>query len=136
MMRKFLKPPKLPASADFGVLILRVGISVLMLTHGYAKLKGFLSGDHSFADPIGIGEELSYILTICAEFGCSILLVLGLFTRAALIPLIFTMLVVALIVHGEDPFSKKEHAISFLIVYLTLFFTGPGKYSVDSNLYK
>jgi putative oxidoreductase len=136
MLRKFLKPLKLPPSADLGVLILRVGISALMLTHGYAKLQGFLSGDHSFADPIGIGEELSYILTIGAEFGCSILLVLGLFTRAALIPLIFTMLVVALIVHGDDPLSEKEHSISFLIVYLTLFLTGPGKYSVDSNLYK
>jgi len=136
MLKKFLKPIKLPASADFGVLILRVGISCLMLTHGYAKLSGFLSGDHSFADPIGIGEELSYILTIFAEFGCSVLLILGLFSRAALIPLIFTMIVVAFIVHGPDPFAKKEHALSFLITYLTLFFTGPGKYSIDSKLYK
>ena len=135
-MRKFLKPLKLPPSADFGVLILRVGISALMLTHGFAKLQGFLGGERSFADPIGIGETLSYILTIGAEFGCSILLILGLFTRAALVPLIFTMIVVAFVVHGDDPFSKKEHAISFLIVYLTLFFTGPGKYSVDSKLYK
>ncbi|KQS24691.1 DoxX family protein [Dyadobacter sp. Leaf189] len=136
MLKKFLKPIKLPASADFGVLILRVGISCLMLTHGYAKLSGFLGGDHSFADPIGIGEELSYILTIFAEFVCSILVILGLFTRAALVPLIFTMIVVVFIVHGADPFDKKEHAVSFLITYLTLFFTGPGKYSIDSKLYR
>ncbi|WP_439558879.1 DoxX family protein [Dyadobacter sp.] len=136
MLKSFLKPIKLPASADFGVLILRVGISCLMLTHGYAKLSGYLGGDHAFADPIGIGEELSYILTILAEFGCSILLILGLFTRAALIPLIFTMLVVVFIVHGPDSFDKKEHGVSFLITYFTLFFTGPGKYSIDSKLYR
>jgi putative oxidoreductase len=136
MFKKFLKPTKLPASADAGVLILRVGISLLMLTHGYAKLESFLGGNREFADPIGIGEQLSYILTIFAEFGCSILLILGLFTRAALIPLIITMLVVVLIVHGEDPFDKKEHGISFLIVYITLFLTGPGRYSVDSGLYR
>ena len=136
MLKSFLKPIKLPASADFGVLILRVGISCLMLTHGYAKLSGYLGGDHAFADPIGIGEELSYILTILAEFGCSILLILGLFTRAALIPLIFTMLVVVFIVHGPDSFDKKEHGVSFLITYLSLFFTGPGKYSIDSKLYR
>lgn len=135
-MKKFLRPIKLPASADFGILILRVGISVLMLTHGYTKLTGFLEGNRSFADPIGLGEQLSYILTIFAEFGCSILLILGLFSRAALIPLIFTMVVVVFIVHGPDPFAKKEHAISFLITYVTLFLTGPGKYSVDSKLYR
>jgi putative oxidoreductase len=136
MMKKFLKPIKLPASADLGVLILRVGISALMLTHGYAKLANFLSGSRSFADPIGIGEELSFVLTIFAEFVCSILLILGLASRAALIPLIFTMIVVVFIVHGADPFDQKEHAVSFLIVYMTLFLTGPGKYSVDSRLYR
>ncbi|MCF0043060.1 DoxX family protein [Dyadobacter fanqingshengii] len=136
MLKKFLKPMKLPAPADWGVLILRVGFSLLMLTHGYAKLQNLLAGDHSFADPIGIGEELSLYLTIFAEFGCSILLILGLFSRAVLIPLIFTMVVVLLVIHAEDPFDKKEHALSFLIVYVTLFLTGPGRFSVDSGLYK
>ena len=136
MIKRFLKPIKLPASADWGVLILRVGISLLMLTHGYAKLEGLLAGDHSFADPIGIGEELSLYLTILAEFVCSILVILGLVTRAALIPLIITMIVVFFIVHGPDPLDKKEHALSFLIVYVTLFLTGPGKISVDSSLYR
>ena len=136
MLKKFLKPIKLPASADWGVLILRVGISLLMLTHGYAKLQNLLAGDHSFADPIGIGEELSLYLTISAEFVCSILVILGLFTRAALVPLIITMIVVSFIVHGPDPLADKEHALTFLIVYITLFLTGPGKMSVDSGLYK
>ena len=136
MLKKFLKPIKLPASADWGVLILRVGFSLLMLTHGYAKLQGLLGGDHSFADPLGIGEELSLYLTIAAEFGCSILLILGLFSRDVLIPLIFTMAVVLLIVHAGDPLDKKEHALTFLIAYVTLFFTGPGAFSVDSKLYR
>jgi putative oxidoreductase len=136
MLKKFLKPIKLPVSADWGVLILRVGISLLMLTHGYAKLERLLGGDHSFADPLGIGQELSLYLTIFAEFVCSLLLILGLFSRAVLIPLIFTMAVVLLVIHAEDPFDKKEHALSFLIVYVTLFLTGPGQFSVDSKLYR
>ncbi|QRR02009.1 DoxX family protein [Dyadobacter sandarakinus] len=135
-MKKFLKPIKLPASADWGVLILRIGISSMMLTHGYAKLANLLAGEHGFADPIGIGEELSLILTIFAEFGCSILVLLGLFTRAALIPLIFTMAVVLLVVHGADPIDKKELGILFLSAYVTLFLTGPGRFSVDNGLYK
>jgi putative oxidoreductase len=136
MLKKFLKPIKLPASADLGVLILRVGISALMITHGYDKLTHFLTGDHSFPDPIGLGPELSYILTIFAEFVCSILIILGLFTRLALIPLLINMFVIVLIIHAEDSFDKKEHAISFLVTYLTLLLTGPGRFSVDSNMYK
>jgi putative oxidoreductase len=136
MLKRFLRPAKLPGSVDWGVLILRVGISCLMITHGYAKLTGFLSGNHSFADPIGIGEKLSYLLTICAEFGCSILVILGLGTRLALLPLIFTMLVVVFIVHAKDAFDVKEHALLFLFAYVALFLTGPGRFSVDSKLYR
>ncbi len=127
---------KLPASVDWAVLILRVGVSCMMLTHGYAKLTGFLSGDHSFADPIGIGEEASYVLTIAAEFGCSLLLILGLGSRAALLGLIFTMLVVVFIVHGPDPIDKKEHGLLFLFAYISLLLTGPGRFSVDAKLYR
>ena len=109
---------------------------MLMITHGYSKLNKFISGDHSFADPIGIGEELSLILAIGAEFFGSILLILGVATRAVLIPLIFTVAVILFIVHGDDPFAKKEYALLFLIPYVTLFFTGPGKYSLDKKLFK
>ncbi|GGM98874.1 hypothetical protein GCM10010967_36010 [Dyadobacter beijingensis] len=136
MLKRFLKPMKLPASVDWAVLILRVGVSCMMLTHGYAKLTGFLSGDHSFADPIGIGEEASYVLTIAAEFGCSLLLILGLGSRAALLGLIFTMLVVVFIVHGPDPIDKKEHGLLFLFAYISLLLTGPGRFSVDAKLYR
>ncbi|NIJ55696.1 DoxX family protein [Dyadobacter arcticus] len=136
MLRKFLKPMKLPAAADLGILILRVGLPIMMIPYGYDKLNVFLSGDHSFPNPLGLGSELSYILTIFAELVCSILIVFGLFTRAALIPLIINMLVIVLIVHAEDGFDKKEHGISFLVTYLTLFLTGPGKFSLDSRLFK
>ncbi|GGB92821.1 DoxX family protein [Dyadobacter sediminis] len=136
MLRNFLRPVKLPASADWGILILRVGISLLMLTHGYAKLKGYMGGDSSFADPIGLGQEFSLILAIFAEFVCSILVILGLVTRAALVPLIITMLVAIFIIHAQDTFDKKEHGLSFLISYITIFLTGPGRFSFDRNLFR
>ena len=135
MLKKFLKPITLPVSADWGVLILRVGVSLIMMTHGYPKLNKLISGDYAFADPLGMGQELSLILTVGAEFFCSLLLLLGIATRAVLIPLIFTMAVVFFIVHGNDPFGDKESAMMFLISYLTLFFTGPGRFSLDKKLF-
>ena len=115
------------------LLILRIGISAFMLTHGIPKLQGLLAGGElKFGDPIGIGVAPSLYLAIFAEVGCSVLLILGLGTRLAAIPLIITMLVAAFIVHAQDDFGTKEMSLHYLLVYVFLLFTGPGKYSIDS----
>tara|TARA_B100001093_G_scaffold175037_1_gene167815 strand:- start:10 stop:141 length:132 start_codon:yes stop_codon:yes gene_type:complete len=43
------------------------------------------------------------------------------------------MLVAFTIAHDGDPFSRKEKAFVYLIAFLTLYFTGPGKYSLDKE---
>lgn len=134
MLKKFNST--FPGSPDLAYLILRVGTSLLMLQYGYPKFQQLLDGNFAFDDPIGIGEGASLVLTVLAEFFCSILLILGLFTKPSLIFLIATMLVVILVVHAPDPFEKKEHAIQFLIPYIALFLTGPGKFSLDRKLFK
>jgi len=53
-----------------------------------------------------------------------------------LLPLIFTMFTIVFIVHANDPFSKQELGLLYLLPYITIFFTGPGKYSVDARLFK
>ena len=103
-------------------------------SHGWGKLQKMFGGDFGFADPIGVGEEASLVLTVFAEFVCGSLVALGLFTRAALIPLIITMLVAVFIIHADDPFSKQELGLLYLIPYVTLFLTGPGKISLDKKL--
>lgn len=59
---------------------------------------------------------------------------LGLWTRAALIPLIINMSVIVFIAHAGDPFGRKEIGLFFLITFVVLFLTGPGKYSMDNKL--
>lgn len=113
------------------LLITRVGLGISMLTHGYPKLINLLEFSSEFADPFGIGPTLSLALTVFSEFLCSLLITLGLWTRWALIPLLITMLTAAFIIHGGDPFGKKEMAIIYAIAYLLLFITGPGDYSID-----
>jgi len=63
---------------------------------------------------------------------CAILLVLGLGTRLATIPLIVTMAVAAFITHGADPFARKELALFYLAAYFVLLINGSGKYSFDN----
>ena len=116
----------------FGLLLLRVGVGALMLFgHGLPKLMAWNERFHTFGDPLGVGSEVSYLLAVFAEVFCSVFLMLGWWTRLAVIPLIITMLVAAFIVHGADPWGRKEMAILYLMPFLTLLITGPGRYSLD-----
>jgi len=125
-----------PPWSDLGLLILRLSLGGMMLTHGLPKLLNFSERANSFADPIGLGSSFSLFLAVGAEVGCSLLLILGAFTRLAVLPLMVTMLVAALIVHSADPFAKKEMALLYFFPYLTLLLTGPGKFALDTWLVK
>ncbi len=117
---------------DWGLLIFRLGVGALMLLgHGWGKLAGFSEKSATFADPLGVGTAVSLSLTVFAEFLCSALIGLGLFTRMAAISLAINMSVAALIIHADDPWGRKELAVVYLLCYLTLLFTGPGKISLD-----
>ncbi|WP_316793977.1 DoxX family protein [Pedobacter frigoris] len=116
----------------FMLLVLRVAFAAFMIVHGYQKL-GWITagGEIQFGDPIGVGPVASLYLAVFAEFFCSILLLLGLATRIAVIPLIITMLVAVFIVHAPDGFDKKEMGLHYLVVYLFILVAGAGKYSID-----
>ena len=118
-------------SIDFGLLLMRTFFSLGMMTHGYGKFLKVIQGNFEFGDPIGIGPTLSLILTVIAEFIAPILIILGWKTRTASLFPTITMIVAFFIVHDGDPFSRKEKAFVYLIAFLTLYFTGPGKYSLD-----
>lgn len=114
------------------LLIFRVAIGALMIVNALPKLNMLLAGGEiQFIDPLGFGPKLSLILVVMAEFFCSVLLIVGFFTRPATIPLIFTMFVAAFIHHQGDPFSAKQLAIVYMIIYTGFLVTGPGTFSVD-----
>lgn len=125
----------IPISIDFAVMILRVFPSLFMLSYGWEKLLKFISGDWTFADPIGIGEGFSLFLAVLAEFFGSLMVIFGFLTRPALMLLIFTMAIAGFIVHASDPISVKEHALTFLVIYTAVFITGPGRFSIDNRLF-
>lgn len=122
---------------DIVLFAVRVFVGFAMLSHGFPKLQMLLEGGKiEFFDFIGLGPQISLGLTVFAEFVCSILLILGLFTRVALGFLVFTMAIAAFIVHGGDPFEKREMSLIYLSVYLLLIACGPGKISVDHMIEK
>lgn len=112
-------------------LLLRISIGSMMLTHGYGKFMRLISGETSFANPIGLGEYPSFVLTVFAEFVCSILIILGYKTKWAAIPPAIVMLVATFIVHWEDSWGRKEFALLYFTGYVILFLIGSGRYSLD-----
>lgn len=125
---------KRPIATNLALLIHRIVFGGAMITHGWPKFQKALSGNFKFGDPIGLGPEASLILASFAEMICSVLVIIGLATRWATVPLMFTMSVALFIVHADDGFGTKEKALLFLGAFLVLFLTGPGKYSVDDKI--
>jgi putative oxidoreductase len=125
-----------PLSYNMAALLLRVGFGILMIpSHGYAKIMHFQQYKTDFVNFMGLSMEASLSLAVFAEFFCSILIIIGLGTRFAVIPLIFTVLVI-LSVHNWELIGEHELATAFLIAYLAILILGPGAYSLDGLIRK
>ncbi len=125
--------PRHTAAGDAGVTLLRLVLGLTMLlAHGVPKVTNYLMLSAAFPDPYGISSTLSLMLAIFAEFFCSLLLIFGLLTRPALIPLAFTMFTAFFMVHRADPFPNKELSLLYLLGFMVLFITGPGRISLDA----
>lgn len=135
-MKKLLSITPAGVPVDLGLLVLRVGASIFMIAHGYMKIQHFTEMQEQFISFMGFSGPISLCLAIFAEFFCSILLIGGLLTRLAAIPLAITMLVALLVAHDGDAFGKGGPAITYLIIYVTLLFTGAGRFSIDRALFK
>ena len=121
--------------ASVGLLLLRLGTGALLLfAHGWPKLLHFQERLTNFADPIGMGPQVSFVLVVFAEVVCSILVMLGFLTRLAIVPLLIFFMVAAFVQHLPDPFGRKELPLLYAVSYLTILITGPGRYSLDSRL--
>lgn len=122
-----------------GLLILRVGLGVMMMTHGLPKIMGGPSGWEGLGGSmkvVGINflpTVWGFLAAISEGLG-GFLLILGLFFRPVNMMLVFTMIIAALVHFAKgDGLSGASHAIELAFVFLGLIFIGPGKYSIDKK---
>lgn len=127
----WLSPSRQERLRDTALLLLRLWFGGAMLVNsGWGKIFRLLENPSEFRDPLGIGPELSLALVVFAEVPCAMLVMLGLVTRLAAIPLIITMLVAGFVVHWFH-----ISATSYLVAYVVLALMGPGRYSLDQLLW-
>jgi putative oxidoreductase len=135
-MRKLLSTKYSAGAFNAAMLLLRLGVGILMMNHGYDKLVHFSEYQSKFMNFLGMGTTMSLALVVFAEFFCSLFLILGLFTRLAAIPLIITCCVIIFKVNHGNVFGDAEIVALYLTGYLVLLFVGAGRISVDSMIGK
>lgn len=134
-MKKLFSTRASDSAFAIATLLLRLGFGgLLLINHGWHKLTHYAEMQRQFGDPLGLGSTVSLALVVFAEFFCAAFVILGLFTRLACIPVIIAMGVAFFKVHqmkyGAGPGSGQS-ALIFLIAFLAILFTGPGKFSLD-----
>jgi putative oxidoreductase len=128
------------ASADRAVILIRIVVGIVFLTEGIQK---FL-----FADALGMGRftkigipapEIMAPFVGVVETGCGLLILVGLGTRMAAVPLIIDMIVALastkLPIFLQQGFWKMMHEartdFSMLAGSIFLLIVGPGLWSLD-----
>ena len=122
---------------DVGVFLLRLGIGAMFLVHGWPKLVGGtaawvqLGGAFPFDLGVTLMTAMGFLAAVSEFFG-GLFLMMGFFTRTSSFFLMMTMVTAAgMHLRSGDPFTVYSHALSLAIVFLSMMFIGPGRYSVD-----
>ncbi len=130
---------KLGNYRNFGVLVIRIGLGIMFIYHGFPKLMGGPKTWH------GVGAATSVIgitflpviwgliAALVETFG-GFLVVIGLAFRPVCLLLFFNLLIAALSVFNKGGgWQGASHAIEDAVMFAGLLFIGPGKYSIDKK---
>ncbi|HZF84687.1 MAG TPA: DoxX family protein [Burkholderiaceae bacterium] len=126
-------------SDDFGKLILRVALGVLILLHGIAKLHTGVGGIGGMLASHGLPAATAYLVYV-GEIVAPVLLIVGLFTRPAAWVVVINMLVALWLVHTKDLAALNnqggwalELQGMFLFSALAVAFLGGGRIGIGGR---
>jgi putative oxidoreductase len=123
------------SAVDWALLFQRVAGSLLLLqVHGLPKLMHFNAQLRLIEDPFGLGAGLTLCLAIFAEVICPLLIMLGLCTRLACLPIVFLLLVALLVVHPQWSLAEGQFGWLLVIIFTTLTLAGPGRIAIGRRL--
>lgn len=125
-----------------GIFVLRFLLGIVFFAHGGQKVFGWfgghgLTGTASFMATMGVPTALAYLASLTEFFG-ALALIAGLLTRPAALGLAITMAVAVFKVHLSGGFflpTGIEYALTLLVLAVSIFILGPGKYSLDNKFF-
>lgn len=119
---------------DAGLLFLRLAGSFMLLhVHGWPKIVHYTEELTRIEDPFGMGPQLTLLCAIFAEVVCPLLIALGLFTRAACLPIVLLLLVSMLVVHPDWSIAEGQFGWLLTIIFGAISLCGAGRLSIDAQ---
>jgi putative oxidoreductase len=125
-----------PATDDAGKLLLRALLAILILFHGTSKLIGGVGFITGMLAKAGLPSALGYLVYV-GEVLAPLLILFGVFTRAAALVVVGNMIVALLLVHTSQFFTINETggwALELQGMYLggavAVALLGAGRYSI------
>jgi putative oxidoreductase len=128
----------LNALQPVGLLVLRLSLAVIFFSHGYPKVAHAVPGMQAFFVEHGLPGYFVYISGVLEVFG-AVLLVLGVFTRAAALLLAIEMGVAIWKVHSGGGYlavHNYEFPLAMLAGSFALATVGAGRLSLDHPLFE
>lgn len=128
MLEKYKNP-------DLGLLLIRLGLGIIFIAHGWQKF-GAMDGTIAFFGSLGLPAVVAYLISTIELLG-GIALVLGIYTQwAGLLIALLMVGAIYLVKFKMGLIGGYELDLGLLIAALNIFFTGPGKYTVQSWMKK
>lgn len=128
-----------PATAPYAALVLRLSLGLMFVAHGLLKVLVFgIPGTVGFFESVGFPGWLAYV-TIAAELGGGLLLILGVWTRWVALALI-PILLGALQVHFGNgwvfsaPNGGWEYPAFLAVASVVQALLGDGAYALRPSL--
>lgn len=112
------------------LLTVRIFFGFLLFMHGLEKMVNFQYLSETYPSVLGFGSYMTLMVTIFCEFCCSLFLISGLLVRIMVLPMIAAMAVAFFDIH-DAMMPEGELALIYMITFLILYLTGPGRYSLD-----
>jgi putative oxidoreductase len=126
-------------SEDFGKLILRVTLALLILLHGVSKIMNGVTGIEGMVTKIGLPPAFAYLVYV-GEVIAPLLVLIGLMTRPAALIIAVNMVFAVVLAHMGDLGSLNktggwalELQGMFLASALAVAFLGAGRYSIGGQ---
>jgi len=132
--KESLKP-----GGDAGRLVLRLALGLLILLHGIGKLSGPITSLADMVSQAGLPSVVAYGVYV-GEILAPILLIVGVWTRAAAIVIVINMIAAVLLAHRGELFSLGQQGgyalelqAMFLFTAVAVALLGAGRYSVGGR---
>lgn len=126
---------------DFGLLVIRLGFGLMLVAHGYNKVKGGLPNTAKWFGSMGMKPPMMHaVMAAATEIGAGLFFAAGLLTPLAAAAFIALMIVAGIVDHrgkGFFIFRKDqgwEYVLMIGIAALGIGAIGPGKASLDHAL--